>query len=119
MKFLGNFIWFICGGAIVALIHFLLGFVCYVSLILIPFGKQFFKLAKLVAAPFGKIVDNDFDTHPYLNILWMLVDIYALVTFFIGVILCVTIVLIPFGKQCFKIAKLAAAPFGAYVIKDY
>ena len=31
----------------------------------------------------------------------------------IGILLCVTIVGFPFGKQFFKIAKLAIAPFGA------
>ncbi|MBQ7076603.1 MAG: hypothetical protein IJM91_00510 [Lachnospiraceae bacterium] len=33
----------------------------------------------------------------------------------IGVILCITIVGIPFGTQFFKIAKLCLAPFGAKV----
>jgi uncharacterized membrane protein YccF (DUF307 family) len=31
-------------------------------------------------------------------------------------LLCVTIIGIPFGKQFFKIAKLALAPFGAVVV---
>lgn len=117
MKFLGNFLWFCCGGVVMALIHLVLGLACYITILLIPFGKQFFKLAYLVAAPFGKEVDNDFDTHPYLNVLWMVIDIYALVTLLIGAILCVTIIGIPFGKQCFKIARLAAVPFGALVLK--
>jgi len=33
-----------------------------------------------------------------------------------GLLWCVTIVGIPFGKQFFKIAKLALAPFGSKVI---
>lgn len=32
-----------------------------------------------------------------------------------GVILCVTIIGIPFGKQCFKMASLQLAPFGKEV----
>ena len=35
----------------------------------------------------------------------------------IGCILCITIVGIPFGKQCFKYAKLALMPFGADIVK--
>jgi uncharacterized membrane protein YccF (DUF307 family) len=35
----------------------------------------------------------------------------------IGILLCITIIGLPFGKQFFKIAKLALAPFGAKVIK--
>ncbi|MFV0414442.1 MAG: YccF domain-containing protein, partial [Oscillospiraceae bacterium] len=33
----------------------------------------------------------------------------------IGLVLCITIVGIPFGLQCFKFAKLALFPFGAQV----
>ena len=32
-----------------------------------------------------------------------------------GILLCCTIIGIPFGMQCFKIAKLALMPFGATV----
>ena len=117
--FLGNFIWFCLSGAFVALLLFLIGIVCCMTLVFIPFGREFMKLAGLVAAPFGKTVENSFDDHPYLNILWMLVDFYALFTMLVGIVLCATIILIPFGKQCFKIAKLAAAPFGAVVLKDF
>lgn len=34
---------------------------------------------------------------------------------FLGVLLCITIIGIPFGKQCFKAAKLTFAPFGKRV----
>ena len=117
MKFLGNLIWFLLGGAIVALLFFFLGFVCCVTIVLIPFGKQFFKLAGLIVAPFKKEVYSDYDTHPYLNIIWMILDPYVILTFLIGIILCVTVIGIPFGKQCLKVARLAAAPFGAIVEK--
>ncbi len=39
----------------------------------------------------------------------------ALGNFLIGCLWCVTVVGIPFGKQFFKIAKLALSPFGASV----
>ena len=32
-----------------------------------------------------------------------------------GIFWCITIIGIPFGMQCFKIAKLALMPFGATV----
>lgn len=50
-----------------------------------------------------------------LNILWAVVGgglITALEYFLVGVILCLTLVGIPFGLQCFKVAGLALAPFG-------
>lgn len=34
-----------------------------------------------------------------------------------GCFLCLTIIGIPFGKQCFKIAKLSLFPFGVKVVK--
>ena len=41
----------------------------------------------------------------------------AMENFFIGLIWCITIVGIPFGKQFFKIAKLSLMPFGAQIVK--
>ena len=50
--------------------------------------------------------------------LWFLLSglLLALENFLLGCLLCVTIVGIPFGKQFFKITKLALAPFGAVVV---
>ncbi len=52
---------------------------------------------------------------PLLNLLWALVGggfITALEYALAGLVLCATIVGIPFGLQCFKIAGLALFPFG-------
>ena len=37
----------------------------------------------------------------------------------LGVLLCITIIGIPFGKQCFKAAKLTFAPFGKKVNTNF
>jgi uncharacterized membrane protein YccF (DUF307 family) len=51
---------------------------------------------------------------PLLNILWFLLG--GFIVFFAyllgGILLCITIIGIPFGIQCFKLSLLAAAPFG-------
>ncbi|MFO0594105.1 MAG: YccF domain-containing protein [Myxococcaceae bacterium] len=50
-----------------------------------------------------------------LNILWAIFGggfITALEYCLAGVVLCITIVGIPFGMQCFKMAGLALFPFG-------
>ena len=39
----------------------------------------------------------------------------ALASAVCGLVLCVTIVGIPFGLQCFKLAQLALMPFGSEV----
>ena len=36
--------------------------------------------------------------------------------FLLGLLWCVTVIGIPFGLQCFKLAKLSLAPFGAVVV---
>ena len=53
MSILGNILWFICGGLLSGLSWVLAGLICCITIIGIPFGKQFFKIAKLSLMPFG------------------------------------------------------------------
>ena len=53
MSILGNILWFICGGLLSGLSWVLAGLICCITIIGIPFGKQFFKIAKLSLLPFG------------------------------------------------------------------
>ena len=49
-----------------------------------------------------------------LNVLWFLFGgfLSALSWWFAGIVWCITIVGIQYGRQCFKFAKLSLAPFG-------
>lgn len=49
-----------------------------------------------------------------LNIIWLIFGgfIVVLAYLFGGILLCITIIGIPFGIQCFKLSGLALAPFG-------
>lgn len=53
------------------------------------------------------------------NILWFVLGGFLIVLgyFLGGVVLCLTIVGIPFGLQSFKIARAVAAPFGTRVVE--
>ena len=54
-----------------------------------------------------------------LNVLWLIFGggiVICLEYLIGGALLCLTIVGIPFGLQCFKIAKLAFYPFGADIV---
>lgn len=119
MSTLGNIIWFLFGGICQGLSWFFVGLVWCVTIIGIPVGKQCFKIAKLSFFPFGKeIVNNGSAGSFLLNILWLLfggIEL-AIVSFLNGLLFCVTIVGIPFGKQCFKLARLALMPFGTEII---
>ena len=54
------------------------------------------------------------------NLIWLIFGglFAALGYFFGGIVLCLTIVGIPFGLQCFKLAGLVLWPFGKKVVSD-
>ena len=56
VSFVVNVFWFIISGLELAIYNFLIGCVLCITIIGIPFGKQFFKIAKLSLAPFGAVV---------------------------------------------------------------
>ena len=49
-----------------------------------------------------------------LNIIWLIFGGFVIVLGYLlgAILLCITIIGIPFGIQCFKLAGLALAPFG-------
>ena len=115
MKTVGNVLWFIFTGLFSGIAWYLLGLIWCLTIIGIPFGKQCFKLGRLSFWPFGTVVNKDFGAHPIANVIWIIFSglILALSYCLVGVIWCITIIGIPFGKQCFKLAGLAITPFGA------
>lgn len=59
VSFVVNIIWTIFFGIPMALQNFLIGCIWCITIIGIPFGMQFFKIAKLSLAPFGsRIVES-------------------------------------------------------------
>ncbi len=118
MGCLGNALWFIFGGIFQGLTWCLAGVLWSVTIIGIPIGAQCFKLAGLAFFPFGKQVRYGGGAPSLLmNILWMIFSgiPLALCAVLNGALLCATIIGIPFGLQCFKLAKLSLMPFGAEV----
>lgn len=117
MKTIGNILWLIFVGFWSAVAYAFLGIFWCITIIGIPFGKQCFKLARLMFWPFGAKINYNFGKHPIANIIWLFFGGIGLAMgfFFVGLILCITIIGIPFGKQCFKLAGLSAIPFGATI----
>ena len=69
--------------------------------------------------PFGKeVVYGGGAVSLIANIIWLIVSgiPMAVGNDVAGLICCITIIGIPFGKQFFKIAKLSLMPFGAEVV---
>jgi uncharacterized membrane protein YccF (DUF307 family) len=117
MKTIGNIIWLLLIGLWSAIGYVFSGVIFCITIIGIPFGKQCFKLATLVLTPFGKTANTNFGKHPIANIIWILLFGWGMAIGYIfsGIIFCIIIIGIPFGKQCFKLAKLSFIPFGANV----
>jgi uncharacterized membrane protein YccF (DUF307 family) len=119
MKFIGNLLWLIFGGIVAALIWALIGLILCITIIGIPFGIQCLKIASFVLWPFGRdIIPGKFGLMGAIgNVIWIIIcGIELCIAHLIfGLLLCITIIGIPFGLQHFKLAKLALIPFGAQI----
>ncbi len=118
MSCLGNILWFLFGGVVLGLSWLIEGLLWCITIVGIPIGVQCFKFAKLAFFPFGKEVKYGGGPVSLLvNIIWIVVGAIPLAAeaAILGCVFCVTIIGIPFGLQCFKLAKLALMPFGARV----
>ena len=117
MKLLLNIIWLLFGGLLVSIALFILGVILMITIIGIPFGLQVLKLSRLTLMPFGTEITINFEKHPIINIIWIILFGWELFIFSLGVALfyCITIVGIPFALQWIKIAKLMFIPFGSEV----
>ena len=122
MNFLGNIIWLIFGGLLAALGYVVGGLALCITIIGIPWGLQCFKIAGLVLLPFGKKVISDSTNtgclSTFCNLIWIVFGgLYtALVHLFMGLLLYITIIGIPWGRQHFKLLEISLMPFGKKII---
>ena len=122
MKIVGNLVWLIFGGIIIAIEYFIGSIILIVTIIGIPFGIQTLKMGALAIWPFGR------DTRVHerasgclyilMNVLWLLCGgiWIALTHALFGLFLCITIIGIPFGLQHFKLTAVALNPFGRDIV---
>jgi uncharacterized membrane protein YccF (DUF307 family) len=121
MKTLGNLLWLVLAGFWLALGYVVGGLILCVTIVGIPFGIQSFKLATLALWPFGRSAVNDSSggfLEIVFNIIWLFTFGWTIFLAHIaaGLLLCVTIIGIPFGIQAFKISGLALWPFGRTIV---
>ena len=119
MALIGNLLWLIFGGGIPGFLGWIFyGVILCITVIGIPFGIASFRIAIFVLWPFGQeLVDAELVGERRImgtglaNILWIiLAGIWlALLHAIVGVLLCITIIGIPFGLANFKIAGAAFA----------
>ncbi len=122
MRIILNILWIVFGGLLSALGWIGTGLLYCITIIGIPVGIQCFKLSSISFNPFGKEIRYEEGAGSFiLNVLWFLFGglEMAIGNFLLGVLLCITIIGIPFGKQFFKIAGLSLRPFGAIVEREH
>lgn len=117
----GNILWFFFCGFWQGLGWFAAGLLWCLTIVGAPVGLQCFKFARLWFCPFGKEVVYDNGTVSLLlNVLWLIFGgiPLAITSAVNGVMLCMTIIGIPFGLQCFKLTGLALYPFGTRIVES-
>ena len=124
MNLFGNIIWLIFGGLFAALGYFIGGLLLCITIIGIPWGIQCFKLAGLVLWPFGKNVISESSSAGCLsvlcNLIWILCGGWytAVIHIFMGIILFITIIGIPWGRRHFKLVEISLMPFGKRIVDE-
>ena len=121
MATLGNVLWFIFAGLWLGLSWLISGLVFCCTIIGIPYGIASFRIAQFAFFPFGKDIvkgDNAGVCTFLLNVVWV---VFAGLWLWIGavisgIVFCCTIIGIPFGIACFRIAKVSFAPLGKKVV---
>lgn len=117
MKTVGNILWLVLTGFVNCIMWFFLGAIWCITVVGLPFGKQCFKLGILAIWPMGKNIETGFFKHPILNLVWIGFGGFGLTISYLVSALAwsVTVIGLPFGIQCLKLAVLSVAPFGAEI----
>lgn len=133
MRFIGNIIWFVFGGALIALGWFVGACLAALSIVGLPLARAALEMAKLSAFPFGKDVVHvrELDGKSVsattaitgtagfiVNLIWACTFGWVLFLAYIvaGIFNCITIIGIPFGIQSFKLAGISFWPVGRRVV---
>lgn len=117
-----NLLWLVFGGIFTAVEYLIASFLMMITIIGIPFGMQTLKLAGLALWPFGKEVRSgarsDGCLYILMNVFWIFIGgIWISLSHLVfGLVLCITVIGIPFGLQHFKLAALALTPFGKDIV---
>jgi len=121
LRFIGNVIWLLLAGLPLAIGYALFGILAFILIITIPFGMASFRLAGYALWPFGRTVVRRPGAGVGAtigNVIWFVVAglWLALGHVLSGIALCLTIIGIPFGIACFKMAGLALFPLGKDIV---
>ncbi|HEY2081072.1 MAG TPA: YccF domain-containing protein [Streptosporangiaceae bacterium] len=116
-----NVIWVVLEGLWMAIAYVIVGIVCFILIITIPFGIASWRIAGYVLWPFGRTIER----RPGAgiasvigNVLWLILFGWwlALGHLIAGVLLCLTVIGIPLGLASFKIIPVTLVPLGVRIV---
>ena len=129
MRLIGNFLWFILGGVLMGILWWIMGLICFISIIGIPWAKACFVIGQFTFFPFGKEAISREELHLAKdtgtsgfgvigNIIWFLLfGLWLAIAHIMNAIACfITIIGIPFGIQHLKLAGIALFPIGQTIV---
>jgi uncharacterized membrane protein YccF (DUF307 family) len=130
MAALGNVIWFIFGGAILALFWLIIAGIFAITIIGLPIAQACLEFAKLSAFPFGKEVIRETELkginnvsgiarviYIILNIIWFPIGLVLTIAYFAyGIISFITIIGVPAGIVYVRMGQFLLFPVGARVV---
>jgi uncharacterized membrane protein YccF (DUF307 family) len=130
MAAIGNVLWFVFGGEVLALVWLIISGLFYLTIIGAPIGKACLEFAKLSAFPFGKEIIRETELKgeqnvpkwkrvisTILNIFWFVIGITMTAVYFVlGILSFITIIGIPVGIVYIRMGKFLLFPFGARVV---
>lgn len=132
MSTIGNIIWFLCGGIIMALLWALAGVFMVLTIIGIPWARACFTIAQFNLCPFRRELINrkaltgkdDLGTGALGligNVVWFLFAGWwlAICHVIAACVNAVTIIGIPFALQHIKLAAISLAPIGKTIVKKH
>jgi uncharacterized membrane protein YccF (DUF307 family) len=130
MAALGNVIWFVFGGELMALIWLVLAGIFAVTVVGLPIAKACLEFAKLSAFPFGKEIIRDTELKGksnvsgfskvvslILNIIWFPIGLCLTIVYLVaGIVSFITIIGIPVGVVYVRMGAFVLFPIGARVV---
>lgn len=129
MRTIGNILWFVLGGLVMGLAWFFFGFLAFITIVGIPWGRSCFVIGKFSLFPFGKEaisrreLSNKSDMGTGIlglvgNVVWFVfAGVWLAIGHLIAAVCCfVTIIGIPFGIQHLKLAGISVFPIGKTIV---
>jgi uncharacterized membrane protein YccF (DUF307 family) len=116
-----NVIWLVLEGLWMAIAYLIVGIICFILIITIPFGIASWRIAGYVLWPFGRTIER----RPGAglasvigNVLWVILFGWwlAIGHLVAGVLLCMTVIGIPLGLASFKIIPVTLVPLGVRIV---